>query len=70
MASKCFFFECEFNEPVRKLRSVRASPDKKKFGGHSKIGKRENKQVSGRCLLGMAKRLELCPQEEEELEED
>lgn len=59
MSSKCFFSECEFNKPVRKLRCTGQRRS------HGKFGKRQSVRVSERCILGAAKRLESCSRNEE-----
>lgn len=58
MTSKCFFFECKYNNAVMKQRSLRRKRS------HGKIGRKESVQVSGRCVLGAFKRNNLCEFEE------
>ncbi len=56
MSSKCLEFECEYNKPVMKQKSISGKRT-------SKIGKRKSEQVSGRCMLGAFKRQTLCLEE-------
>lgn len=61
MSEVCVNFDCEYNKPIRKSRSVRGkSTSKKKAKGHCKIGKRKSFIVSGRCMLGSFKRQFVC----------
>ncbi len=68
MSSKCLEFDCQYNKPKRQTKSSRLRKSERKSGGHSKIGRRQSVQTSGRCMLGAFKRQELCKIEEEILD--
>ena len=63
MSSVCYEYDCKYNKPKwqTKKRSRQPLP-----GGHCKIGRSEGVSISGRCILGLAKRTILCPLREEE----
>ena len=57
MSSKCLYFDCQYNKPVRQQKCIGVRRR------HGKFFKRKLEQTIGRCMLGAFKRNQVCKEE-------